>query len=90
MSDLYGAITADAVNRIINFLHARVLYLFNYVSPSIKLQTDEVSPAVLGDCNAALTSTQAWAAFLFASYLFGHLVFLLGSWQDEFYGCAQY
>ena len=31
---------------------------------------------------------QAWAAFLFASYLFGHLVFLLGSWLDEFYDWA--
>lgn len=26
-----------------------------------------------------------WAAFLFASYFFGHLVFPLGSWLDEFY-----
>ena len=32
---------------------------------------------------------QAWAAFLFASYLFGHLVFLLGSWLDEFYDWAR-
>lgn len=41
MADLYGAITDDAVNRIINFLHARAPYLFNYVAPSIRLQTDE-------------------------------------------------
>jgi hypothetical protein len=34
MADLYGAITDDAVNRIINFLHARAPYLFNYVAPS--------------------------------------------------------
>lgn len=41
MSDLYGSITDNAVNRIINFLHGRAPYLFNYVAPSIKLQTDE-------------------------------------------------
>lgn len=41
MADLYGAITDDAVNRIINFLYARAPYLFNYVAPSVKLQTDD-------------------------------------------------
>lgn len=45
----------------------------------------EVDPAVLGDRCPKLDGAQAWAAFLFASYLFGHLVFLLGSWLDEFY-----
>jgi hypothetical protein len=45
----------------------------------------EVGPVVLGDRYAKLHGAQAWAAFLFASYLFGHLVFLLGSWLDEFY-----
>ena len=29
MADLYGAITDDAVNRIINFLHARAPYLYH-------------------------------------------------------------
>jgi hypothetical protein len=43
----------------------------------------EVSPAVLGDRYANLAGAQAWAAFLFASYLFGHLVLLLGSWLGE-------
>jgi len=49
----------------------------------------EVRPLVLGDRCAKLDSAQAWAAFLFASYLFGHLVFLLGSWLDEFYDWAR-
>ena len=41
MADLYAAITDDAVNRIINFLHARAPYLFNYVAPTIKAQYDD-------------------------------------------------
>jgi ADP-ribose pyrophosphatase YjhB (NUDIX family) len=53
------------------------------------LLVGEVGPAVLGDRYARLDGAQAWAAFLFASYLFGHLVFLLGSWLDEFYDWAR-
>jgi 8-oxo-dGTP pyrophosphatase MutT (NUDIX family) len=53
------------------------------------LLMDEVGPAVLGDRYAKLAGAQAWAAFLFASYLFGHLVFLLGSWLDEIYDWAR-
>jgi len=49
------------------------------------LLTGEVGPIVLGDRYANLAGAQAWAAFLFASYLVGHLVFPLGSWLDEFY-----
>lgn len=49
----------------------------------------EVGPAVLGDRYAKVDAAQAWAAFLFATYLFGHLVFLLGSWLDEFYDWAR-
>ncbi|MBP9903386.1 MAG: hypothetical protein KBH45_18145 [Verrucomicrobia bacterium] len=49
----------------------------------------EVGPVVLGDRYARLAGAQAWAAFLFASYLFGHLIFLLGSWLDEFYDWAR-
>lgn len=49
----------------------------------------EVGSAVLGDRYAKLDGTQAWAVFLFASYLFGHLIFLLGSWLDEFYDWAR-
>jgi hypothetical protein len=37
----------------------------------------KVSPAVLGDHYAKLAGAEAWAAFLFASYLTGHLVVLL-------------
>ncbi|MBK9316769.1 MAG: hypothetical protein IPM55_21365 [Acidobacteria bacterium] len=49
----------------------------------------EVGPVILGDRYATLTGAEAWAAFLFASYLFGHLVFLLGSRVDEFYDWAR-
>lgn len=49
----------------------------------------EVGPVVLGDRYATLDGAQAWAAFLFASYLFGHLIFLLGSWLDELYDSAR-
>jgi ADP-ribose pyrophosphatase YjhB (NUDIX family) len=45
----------------------------------------EVGPVVLGDRYAKLAGAEAWVAFLFASYLFGHLVFLLGSWLDGIY-----
>ena len=48
-----------------------------------------VGPLVLGDRYSKLAGAEAWAAFLFASYLFGHLVFLLGSWLDEFYDWAR-
>jgi len=53
------------------------------------LLMDEVGPIVLGHRYGHLDSTQAWATFLFSSYLFGHLVFLLGSWLDEFYDWAR-
>lgn len=44
----------------------------------------EVGPVVLRDRYAALVGAEAWATFLLARYLFGRLVFLLGSWLDEF------
>lgn len=53
------------------------------------LLMDEVGPAVLGDRYANLDEAQSWAVFLFASYLLGHLVFLIGSWLDEFYDWAR-
>ncbi len=34
----------------------------------------------LGDAYDSLGETERWGAFLFASYLFGHFIFLLGSW----------
>lgn len=50
---------------------------------------DDVGPAALGERYHKLISaescTEAWAAFLFASYLSGHLIFLLGSWLDVIY-----
>jgi hypothetical protein len=44
----------------------------------------EVGPVVPGDRYAKLDGKQAWAAFLFARYLFGHLNDLLDSWLGEF------
>jgi hypothetical protein len=48
----------------------------------------EVGPIVLVDRSAKLNGARAWAAFLFASSLFGHLVFLLGWRLAEFYRLA--
>jgi hypothetical protein len=42
-------------------------------------------PVVLGDRYATLAGAEAWAVFLFASYLLGHLVFLLSSSLDGIY-----
>lgn len=53
------------------------------------LLMDQAGPVVLGERYSKLNGTEAWSAFLFASYLFGHLVFLLGSWLDEFYDWAR-
>jgi hypothetical protein len=53
------------------------------------LLMDELGPVVLGDRYSELAGPEAWAAFLFASYLLGHLVFLLGAWLDEFYDWAR-
>lgn len=44
---------------------------------------------LLGDRYSKLADANAWVAFLFASYLLGHLVFLLGSWLDELYDWAR-
>src|SRR5437764_10093012 len=49
----------------------------------------DVGPVVLGGRYAELAGAAGWAAFLFASYLLGHLVFLLGSWLDELYDWAR-
>lgn len=46
---------------------------------------DEVGPVVLGSRYGSLAESEGWAVFAFASYLLGHLVFLLGAWLDEFY-----
>jgi hypothetical protein len=44
---------------------------------------DQIGPTVLGNRYPLRDAGQAWAVFLFASYLSGHLVFLLGSWLDH-------
>lgn len=49
------------------------------------LLMDEMGPVVLGGRYGRLAGTEAWTAFLIASYVLGHVVFLLGSWLDEFY-----
>ena len=48
-----------------------------------------VGPPALWNRYIDLHGPQAWIVFLFASYLFGHLIFLLGSWLDEFYDWAR-
>lgn len=53
------------------------------------LLMDQAALLTLGSRCVQLTGATGWAAFLFASYLFGHLVFLLGSWLDEFYDWAR-
>jgi hypothetical protein len=42
-------------------------------------------PLCWGAPYANVAEVEAWAAFPFSSYLFGHLLILLGSWLDEFY-----
>lgn len=50
------------------------------------LLMDEIGPVFLGVFKyQSLTGAEGVAAFLVASYLIGHLVFLLGSWLDELY-----
>jgi hypothetical protein len=69
-----------------------LLDFFSILLPSALLTwllIGEVGPVVLGDRYTKLADAQAWTAFLLASYLFGHLVFLLASWLDEFYDWAR-
>lgn len=50
------------------------------------LLMDQYGPVVLGDCRyMSIEGAEGWAAFLLASYLFGHLIFLLGSLLDWLY-----
>jgi ADP-ribose pyrophosphatase YjhB (NUDIX family) len=50
------------------------------------LLMDKAGPNVLGEEKyQGLTGPAGWAAFLVSSYLFGHLVFLVGSLLDELY-----
>jgi hypothetical protein len=81
--------TTDAVPAVHRFLvEKKVRHRFSILLPGSLLTwllMGEVGPVVLGDRYAKLAGAEAWAAFLFASYLLGHLVFLLGSWLDEIY-----
>jgi hypothetical protein len=66
---------------------------FSILLPGVLLTyllMDEMGPVVLGDRYAKLAGAETWAAFLLASYLFGHLVFLLGSWLDGIYDWLRY
>jgi 8-oxo-dGTP pyrophosphatase MutT (NUDIX family) len=49
----------------------------------------DAGSVVLGGRASELVGAAGWASFLFMSYLLGHLVFLLGSWLDEFYDWAR-
>lgn len=49
----------------------------------------DAGSVVLGGRASELVGAEGWAAFLFMSYLLGHLVFLLGSWLDAFYVWAR-
>jgi hypothetical protein len=41
LADVYGAVTDDAIGRMVDFLHVRAPYLFNYVAPSIRPILDQ-------------------------------------------------
>lgn len=53
------------------------------------LMINDVAHKVIGARYEKLSGAEAWITFLFASYLLGHLVFLLGSWLDELYDYAR-
>jgi ADP-ribose pyrophosphatase YjhB (NUDIX family) len=48
------------------------------------LVKDKLGKYLLGWHYDQLTGSPAWVAFLGASYLLGHFVFLIGSWLDDF------
>jgi len=41
MSDIYGAISDDAIQRVIRDIHVKAPFLFNYVAPSIRFVQDD-------------------------------------------------
>jgi 8-oxo-dGTP pyrophosphatase MutT (NUDIX family) len=53
------------------------------------LLRDAFEPAALSAPIRALGETGGYAAFLFASYLFVHFIFLVGKWLDEAYDFAK-
>jgi ADP-ribose pyrophosphatase YjhB (NUDIX family) len=53
------------------------------------LVMDPVGETFLGARYKEIQGAEALLVFLFASYLLGHLIFLLSSWFDEFYDWAR-
>lgn len=49
------------------------------------LGKDWAAPVLLGRPSFQLEGAEAWMVFLFASYLLGHFVFLLGAQLDRLY-----
>jgi hypothetical protein len=47
------------------------------------LGKDLAAQALLGKYSYKLEGTEAWMVFLFASYLLGHFIFLIGSVLDD-------
>jgi hypothetical protein len=83
----------DSEKQIVNFdpqkLFIGLMDFFSILLPGALLTyllMGEVGPVVLGNRYDKLAyaeaGAQAWAAFLFASYLLGHIVFLLGALLD--------
>lgn len=65
-----------------------IMDLFTILMPGALLTfllRDHVGGPVLGDRYSELHGSEAWALFLLASYLVGHVVFLIGASLDEPY-----
>lgn len=65
-----------------------IMDLFTIIMPGALLTfllRDHVGTPVLGDSYDDLGGAEAWALFLLASYLVGHVVFLIGASLDEPY-----
>lgn len=69
-----------------------VIDFFSIIMPGALLTyllMDAIGETFLGGRFKQIQGTEAVAVFLFVSYLLGHLIFLLGSWLDEFYDWAR-
>lgn len=63
MNDVYGSISDDAIRRIIEDLHVKAPFLFNYVAPSIRIEQDDTGRIINTDelwvtCSAVEDSPQ--------------------------------